>query len=57
MDNRFLVPILVFNVVFVIYQYFFNWFDSFTWGGLFLGLLFGAVAAGVAFGAMMALKR
>jgi hypothetical protein len=57
MDNRLLVPILAFNFVFIVYQYFFNWLDSFTWGGLFLGLLLGAVAAGVAFGAMTALKR
>jgi hypothetical protein len=57
MDNRLLVPILVFNVVFVVYQYFFNWFDSFTWGGLFLGLALGAVAAGIAFGAMTAIKK
>jgi hypothetical protein len=57
MDNRLLVPILVFNIVFIVYQFFFNWFDSFTWGGLFMGLGLGAVAAAIAFGAMSAMKK
>ena len=55
--NRILVPVVVFNIVFMVYQYFFNWFEAFTWGGLFLGLLLGAVAAGVTFGAMLAIKK
>lgn len=55
--NRILIPIVVFNIAFIVYQYFFNWFESFTWGGLFMGLLVGAVAAGIAFGAMMAIRK
>ena len=55
--NRILLPIVVFNIAFMVYQYFFNWFDSFTWGRLFMGLWMGAVAGGITLGAMMAIKR
>ena len=55
--NRILIPIVVFNIVFMAYQFFFNWFETFTWGGLFMGLLIGAVAAGITLGAMMAIKK
>jgi hypothetical protein len=55
--NTVLIPVVVFNIVFILYQFFFNWYESFTWGGLFMGLLVGAVAAGLAYGVLAALKK
>jgi len=55
--NRILVPIVVFNLVFIFYQLLFNWYGSFTWTGLFIGLLAGIVAAAIAFGVLAAMKR
>jgi hypothetical protein len=52
--------VLVFNLVFVLFQVFFNmgYFGyMFTWTKLFLAFLLGGVAAGAAFGAMVAMKR
>jgi hypothetical protein len=55
--NTILIPVVVFNIVFMAYQFFFNWFESFTWGGLFIGLLVGAVAAGISFGVLSVIKK
>jgi hypothetical protein len=58
--NNYQLPIVVFNVVFILYQFIFNsgLFGSvFTWGKLFLAILLGAVAAGITFGAMTMMKK
>jgi hypothetical protein len=56
--NKILLPIVIFNMVFIFYQLFFNGvvFSVFTWTKLFVGILLGAVAAGITFGAM-AMKK
>ena len=56
-NNRILLAIVVFNIVFMVYQFFFNWYGSFTWGGLFTGLLIGAAAGGLTFGVMTVVKK
>jgi hypothetical protein len=55
--NRILIPIVVFNLVVVFYQLMFNTGASFTWGKLFLAIVLGTVAAGVAFGVSAAMKK
>ncbi len=55
--NRILIPIVVFNLVVVFYQLFFNTGASFTWGKLFLAIGLGTVAAAVAFGIGAAMKK
>ena len=50
--NRILLPIVVFNLVFVVYQFFFNWGADFGWGKLFLAFVLGIVVAGITFGVM-----
>ena len=51
-----LVSILVGNIVFVGYQFLFNW-DPFTYGSALLGLLIGAAVGGGIFAAMYFLGR
>jgi hypothetical protein len=55
--NRILLPIVVFNLVFVFYQLFFNWGADFGWGKLFLAILLGLIAAGITFGVMATMKK
>jgi hypothetical protein len=57
MDDKTKISIIVFNVVFLLYQFLFNWGDSFGWGKLFLAFLLGTVAAGVTFGVMTQMKK
>jgi hypothetical protein len=57
MDDKTKFSIIAFNVVFLLYQFIFNWGDSFTWGKLFLAFLLGTVAAGATFGVMMQMKK
>ena len=52
-----LIAVLSFNIVFVAYQFLFNWFPNFTMFGAFIGALIGAVVGGGLFAAMYFLGR
>ena len=47
-----LVGIIVFNLAFMLYQFFFNWGDDFTWPQTILAVVIGLVAGGIGFAAM-----
>jgi hypothetical protein len=57
MDDKSKISLIVFNVVFLLYQIVFNWGDAFTWTKLFLAFVVGGVAAAVTFGIMAAMKK
>jgi hypothetical protein len=54
-QNSVLIAVIVFNVVIMAYQYFFNW-NPFNWLWFLLGALLASLAAGVAF-AIAAMKK
>jgi hypothetical protein len=53
--NNVLIAVVVFNIVIIAYQYFFNW-DPFGWFRFILGALLAAAVAGAAF-AVAAMKK
>ena len=52
-----LAAVLAFNVVFMGYQFMFNWYPNFTLSGALLGALTGAVTGGAVFGVMYYIGR
>ena len=56
MKQPLLIGILVANIVFIGYQFIFNW-NPFTYSGALLGLLVGAAVGGGVFAAMFFMNR
>ncbi len=57
MDPRIGLPLAIGNLVFIGYQFFFNWSNDFTYGNMFVGLLIGLVAAGIVYGIMATMNK
>ncbi len=55
--NRVMTAVVVFNIVLIAFQFFFNWGPDFSWLNLALGALVAGVAGGAAYGAMTALGK
>ena len=55
--NSILITILVFCLVVIVFQVFFNSGDSFGWLKMIGGLVLACIAAGAAFGVMGAMKK
>ena len=52
-----LAGIVVANLIFIGYQFFFNWGVEFNYPEVFLGLLVGLASGGIVFGAMFYMGR
>ena len=52
-----LIGIVVVNVVFVAFQFIFNWGPRFSYGGAMIGLLLGIAVGGGVFAAMYFFQR
>lgn len=55
LKNRLLVAAFTFSIIVIIVQLFFN--SPFQWSTMLIGILIASVAAGAAFGAMVALNK
>jgi hypothetical protein len=52
-----LVGIIVFNMAFMLYQFFRNWGDDFSWTQTVLAVVIGLIAGGIAFAAVYFMAR
>ena len=52
-----LVGIIVFNLAFMLYQFFLNWGDDFSWLQTVVAVAIGLIAGGIAFAAMYFMTR
>lgn len=51
LKQQVMITFVTFNIVFMLYQFLFNWTSEFTFGGVFMGLIVAsAAAAGAWFG-------
>ena len=45
LKQQIMITFVTFNVVFMLYQFLFNWTADFTYTGVFLGIILGGLAA------------